>query len=275
LKPASLVFHEENGHKFSVLRYECDLAVEGDAFFVHMIEMARNVYGEYLLGDLPDIDPSVSASFDLEAIRRAIRQGMPDPTEEQKKPANLRNYRSEAAELIARKALSDSYGFIYPAAAQVTKGNAAQPILGFDGWGLIELASDHWAFVLLQVKGSDENKSPPTIITQLSAECGMAPQETTKLARALTSILALVKDEQIKTIICRMLEKIGKNESLRLIVAPVIVRGSVNASLSDIHCLGAAIQASATVCTHASSASIGVGLEAFGKVLFEKARSDE
>lgn len=266
---------QHNGHSLSVLSYECDIAIEGDLFFAHMVEMARDVYGEYLLSDLPEPDPSVASSFDLGAIQKAIREGMPDPDNEATKPENLRNYRSEAAELVARKALSDSYGFVYPAAAQVVKGNAVQPILGFDGWGLIELEEDSWAFVVIQVKGSDEDKSPPTVVSELIQECKMAPNEPPKLCRAITSILALVSDQEIKNVLLRMLEKLGQNKPLKLIVAPVVVRGKVHSCMDDIMCFADELTATENLSARASSTSIGVELATFGYQLFDKARSHD
>jgi len=275
LHPAQLNIFTEHGHKFSVLTYECTQPVEDDQFFLHMVQLARDVYGEYLLSDLPEIDPAVEASFDLSAITRAVRSSLPDPEDEKTKPANLRNYRSEAAELVARKALGDSFGFIFPAAAQVAKGNASQPILGFDGWGMIELEDDSWAFVVIQVKGSDENKSPPGVIDELIGECKRAPNEPSKLARALVSILSLLKDGEIKTVVWRMLERLGKNKPLKLIVAPVVVRGKVEAAYSDISCFKEKIDATDLNHLNAATASIGIDLNSFGKALFEKARSND
>jgi len=275
LQPVETRFIHENGHQLSVLTYECSQPIEDDGFFMHMVQLARDVYGEYLVSEIPDIEPSVAQSFDLSAITRAVRDSIPNPDDEETKPANLRNYRSEAAELVARKALGDSYGFLFPAAAQVVKGNASQPILGFDGWGMIELENDSWAFVVIQVKGSDEDKSPPGVVDELIVECKKAPVETDKLSRALVSILSLVNDEQIKSIIYRMLERLGQNKPLKLIVAPVVVRGKIQSAFSDIQCFAGEIEATEQSYLQAASASIGVELNTFGKALFEKARSDD
>lgn len=275
LQPAQLDIYSEQGHEFSVLTYECTQPIEDDQFFLHMVQLARDVYGEYLLNELPEVDPAVEDSFDLSAITKAVRSSLPDPEDEEKKPANLRNYRSEAAELVARKALGDSFGFIFPAAAQVTKGNASQPILGFDGWGMIELEENSWAFVVIQVKGSDDSNSPPGVVDELISECKRAPNEPSKLTRALVSILALVRDEKIRTIVLRMLERLGQNKPLKLIVAPVIVRGKVGSNLSDISSLKDEIDATDSSHLNAASASIGIDLNTFGKSLFEKAGSDD
>lgn len=179
-------------HRWLVSRCAVDLDVNSDAILSAIVLRARQSYGEQVVDSVPEPDSGVAELFDLGAVRMAIRAGMPDPALELGKRPSLRNYRSEATELIAQEILANVYQVLFPASAQAIKGNANQPVLGFDGWGLLDLDDGTVALVLVQVKGSDQDRRPPDVAQALSDECCRVPREPAKLCRALTAMLALL-----------------------------------------------------------------------------------
>lgn len=259
-------------HRWLVSRCSVDLESNCDAVLSAIVRRARQSYGEQFLDNLPEPDSGVAALFDLDALRQAIRAGMPDPAAELAKRPSLRNYRSEATELIAQEVLADAYQVQFPASAQATKGNANQPVLGFDGWGLLDLDDGTVALVLVQVKGSDQDKRPPDVAQALSDECCRVPREPDKLCRALTAMLALLHTTAFAPRLLAMLEALGRESLPPLVVCPVIVRGVITAHLDDLASLRAAQSRFEPAQTRGLCVSVGAPLERFGHRVFSEAR---
>lgn len=263
-------------HFWAVMTAKVDIATK-DNIFAELVQCVRDVYGEQRLTDiaLKLTNPEQGVAFDLDAITRAIRKGQPNPEAEGNKPVQLTNFRSEAAEIVARHALGKSHNIFFPVAAQMVKGNANQPVLGFDGWGLLQDDNGNYSLVLVQVKGSDENERPPSVSEALIAECKTASLNLNALGRALTSMATLLQCPSLQIIVFRMLETIGNDQMIPLIVAPVIIRGGVSAHIDDLKALIDSALEFNPAFSRGVSASIGISLSQFGKVLFEEARKNE
>ena len=205
---------------------------------------------------------------------QAIRAGMPDPESERGsgKPSHLRNYRSEAAELIAQEVLAKAYRIRFPASPQATKGNANQPVLGFDGWGLLDLDDGAVALVLVQVKASDHDRRPPDVAKVLVDECCRVPREPDKLCRALTAMLVLLDATDFKPRLLAMLQSLGLGSLPPLVVCPVIVRGTVAADMDDLATLRTAESRFEPARARGLCVSLGATLETFGHRVFSEAR---
>lgn len=261
-------------HHWSVLTIKSGLD-ESCAFFSEMIQEVKDVYGETsIISMAEDIEAAdMKISFDQSKIKNALKMGLPDPSVETSKPKQLTNYRSEAAELLARKALVASYNILFPVAAQTVKGNANQPILGFDGWGILKYVDGSFGLVLVQVKGSDENKSPPKVIQELLEESRNARFQKSTMVRALVTLAHLIKDEELKSVLLKMLEEIGDDKLPSIVVAPVLIRGKLESSLDDIVDLIDGALDYEPAKSRGATASIGQCLSDFGFELFTKARS--
>jgi hypothetical protein len=152
-------------HAWAVLHCSCDLADPADPLLKRVSTAVRNAYGEakiIAIAEQINADPSVQLRFNLDAVTKAIRKGLPDPSKEANKPAQLTNFRSEAAEMVAKCALQDAFGIDFPVSPQEGKTNANQPILGFDCWGMLfhGLAC---SVVLVQINGTEDEKAPPLL----------------------------------------------------------------------------------------------------------------
>lgn len=259
-------------HRWVVSRCTVDLASKGDALLAAIVRRARQSYGEQFIDNIPAIDGDTALRFNLSAIKAAIRAGMPEPAVEQGKPQALRNYRSEVAELIAQEVLAHAYQVQFPASPQATKGNANQPVLGFDGWGLLDLDDGTAALVLVQVKGSDHNQRPPDVAQVLVEECCRVPREPDKLCRALTAMLALLHTTAFAPKLLAMLETLGQDALPPLVVCPVIVRGAVAAHMDDLASLRAAESRFEPARVRGLCVSLGTPLEPFGHCVFTEAR---
>lgn len=264
-------------HRWVVSHCTVNLNADDDLVLAVIVDRARRSYGEYLIENFPEPDTGVAARFDLEAVRQAIRAGMPDPEAElgngtRAKPPSLRNYRSEAAELVAQEVLADAYQIRFPASPQATKSNANQPVLGFDGWGLMDLEDGTVALVLIQVKSSDHSKRPPDVAEALVEECCRVPREPDKLCRAITAMLALLQATDFAPILYAMLESLGHGWLPTLVICPVIVRGTVAAHLDDLSTLRAAEPRFEPAQVLGHCVSLGAALEPFGHRVFSEAR---
>ena len=268
----------EDGHSWAVVDCTCSLTDE-DPVVSGIAQLIRDCYGEKEILDRAERynavspDPGVEQTFDLRALKNAVRMGLPNPDEEGDKPPQLRTYRSETAEMVARSALETAYGFEFPPAPQAGKTNANQPILGFDGWALERLNAEDYAFVLTQVKGTDQNKYPPDQADVLVDECRRITDERGKLARSFTVIVQLLeKDSALEGIVIKMLEKLGRGSSPVLLVAPAIIRGTTASEMKDLEPLRNAA-ASLPVKSRCVSVSVGVSLNDFGEYVMNQARA--
>ncbi len=275
--PFKLLNVETDGpHRWAVVQCSCNLEDENDALLCHTIAAVRDAYGENKVIELAaelEPDPTVAAKFDLAAIRRAIRRGLPDPEKEKKKPAHLTNYRSESCEMVAKGSLEEAYEVRFPAAPQQGKTNANQPILGFDHWGIVDGAHGD-SLALVQVKGTEDNTIPPGVAADLAAECCRIPRQTDEICRTLTVLAQALDGDPVQGAVIGMLEALGNEQPIEITIAPVIVRGGSTASqMEDLRpCRDVATQF-APACGRGVSVCIGANLTKFGQTVMERARA--
>lgn len=268
---------EEDGrHIWSSATAVCDLAQPRDALVGLAVEHFRSAYGEdAIVRDAEKLLPSDIADgvFKLDALRAAVRAGMTDPARDGGKPVALRVTRSQAAEFVAKCAFRQLHGYSYPAHPQSGCANANQPVLGFDGWGYVSDTAETPDLVLVQVKATDDAECPPKVATELAAECARAPNDRGALARALSVIVHLARDEAAKRIAIRLLEALGADRPIRVVVAAAIVRGITISSVSDLDPVRVVAKEYATATGHGVSLTIGVDLHQFGQVVTDQARA--
>lgn len=279
LGPYSITTVEsDQAHQWAVVCGQCDLLNVDDELVAETVSLVRRSYGENaVIQDAQDLmaDELLSGTFNLAHLTNAIRLGLPDPDAEGHKPLQLTNYRSQTAEMIAKGALALAFGIQYPVAAQETSGNPNQPILGFDGWGISVGDDGHHTLVLIQVKATDEDRRPPREALKLIRECKAIPVNSSAIARALTSMVILLKsvdNEMLRRAVLIMLERLGKREPLSMHIAPAIVRGTITSDIDDLSSIRAAAMDYAPAIGRGVSVSIGVTLEEFGKIVMQRAR---
>lgn len=262
--------HSDSQNSWLVIRERCDLENPDDPLFLACVDLFRDAYGEGRILSLA-VDAGVERTFDLAAIRRAVRSGLPDPDEEGGKPEQLTNYRSETTEVLARGALRETSHVRFPASPQFGKSNANQPILGFDGWGLLNKDGRCW-LVLIQVKGTDVEKIPPPEAERLKEECSRIPDDSNKIIRALSQLAIFLDGSTDLLPVLEMLEKMGNDELPPLTVAPVVVRGITEASLGDLAPIRDDPPTQPDVRALGVAISIGAGLTEFGRKVTAGAR---
>lgn len=251
----------------------CDISDLEDATVAHMVQAVRDAYGETEIRKMAtEADSQVANSFDVSSIIAAFRAGLPDPEEEKNKPAQLRNYRSETCELFAREVLRIVHNISTPGALNATKGNGSQPMLGFDGWGLFDQSNGNWALVLFQVKGSDDANSPPSVAQTLVSECLAITPTDSKVNRAISAQLIRVKGTDDALPLLKMLQTLGERKTIDIMVAPIIVRGSVSPQIQDLQPIKDAHAGFGKVITTGMTIGVGAPLEEFGKLVMIKAR---
>ena len=270
----------DGDHHWCALECECHLT-DDDPLLVDMAKLVREAYGEQeLLGELESIeklepDPLVADRFDLSAVLAGFRFGLPDPEEEKstKKARHLHNYRSEAAEMVSRGALAELHGVKFPAHPQKGKVNANQPQLGFDGWGISGSAPDDFILVLIQTKATDSKRCPPEEASKLASECCAVPRDKKKLCRALTVLALQLKNTEMFLPLVALLARLGRNEAIPMIVAPVIVRGVVKGCLEDLTPVRKEKANFSPAVARGLVITLGVELTAFGERVMTLARA--
>lgn len=225
----------ENFHEWTVLNINLQTFNENDL----IEELAKDVldaYGyEEFIKKIEYVDSKSDSTFDLDAISKAFLKTLPNPVVEYSKPKQLRNYRSETTEIVSRKIMQKEYKIIFPVSSQKDKLNTNQPILGYDGWGLICEDEEHINLALLIVKGSEENASPPKVVTNLANECNSARIEEDKLLRVLINLCFKLDDQPILEILVRLIQNIYNNIPQSIYIAPILIRGLFKASISDLN----------------------------------------
>ena len=281
-RPSPMTFEitdqqEDDPHRWTAGRYPCDLTDQEDALVSATAELVRQSYGEDVIIDVATrlLGEEVAAgNFRLDHLVNALRQGLPDPTSEGKKPEALTNYRSEAAEMVAKLALRDAYRIEFPVAAQEAKGNPNQPILGFDGWGIDDPnGSGEYVLALIQVKGTEDSDIPPRQATVLAEECKRIPKDIPAIIRALATMVILTSDGPVRIALLRMLEGLQVGKLPRMYAAPCVVKGEPNASLNDLTPIRDETAHFAPAVGRGLSVSLGVALAAFGQLVMNRARS--
>ncbi|NNH83560.1 hypothetical protein HLH89_21360 [Rhizobium laguerreae] len=270
-------------HQWAVVHETCDPAKDDDPFLQHVAGAIRRLYGEERFREMADAMPpipspadGVETNFPTDRLMKMFRAGLPNPDKEGNKPEHLKNFRSETAEIIAREALSAVFGFATPPALHATKGNRNQPALGFDGWSLATNSEEEVSLVLIQVKGTDDERRPPGEAAKLVKECALAASDVEKLNDYLCACVTRCDGTSLwPTLISMMLELETTQRIERTIVSPVIIRGRTSASIDDLRSLRAA---GAATYRHAKvfglSLSIGAELTDFSRLAMKKARND-
>jgi hypothetical protein len=267
-------------HFWAVLHASCDLSQDADSLVSMISALTKYCYGGTRIIETAEawnakIDPGVSNQFDMSSIERAFKKGLPNPDAEGNKPKQLTNYRSESAEMVARAALQKAYDVIFPAAPQQGKTNPNQPILGFDGWGLLSLSASEKALLLFQVKGTDEAVSPPKAVQTLIDECKAAPTQIANICRALSALVcALPQDMPIVPDLLGMMVLLGQDRSPSIVVSPAIVRGITVAEMTDLQPLKDNRRDFDPHGTRCVAVSIGVDLNDFGLAVANKIRNE-
>jgi hypothetical protein len=272
-------------HVWAVVKETCDLSHEADKFLLHAVSTIRDAYGEQELREmaenaplitLPDPADGVAGTFVLDHLLSAFRASLPDPAAEGAKPAHLTNYRSETTELIARAALAAVYQFATPPALHATKGNRNQPILGFDGWSVMQMSDAAFALALIQVKGSEDKNRPPNIAAELVMECGQAVIAHEKLSGFLFACLLRCKGTEFEGALLKMIIELEETGRIcNTILSPVIVRGVLEAHLDDLASLRGATSSFLHAKARGMTLSIGAGLTDFGRAAMNRARQND
>jgi hypothetical protein len=267
--------HTDGKHQWAVVGCACDLSNEDDDLVQLIVTEIRDSYGESEVLRLAELetDGSDEGLFDLGPIRAAFRLGLPDPNSEGHKPPQLTNYRSEATEMVARRALAAIHAVGFHVAPQIGKVNPNQPILGFDGWGIMGDDDSNFALVLVQVKATDEDVTPPSVTRELVEECARVPRNPGPICRALAVLVMHVQSPPIRRALIRMLELLGRSHMPQLVVAPVIVRGQTTAQGGDLDPLRHSATDFAPAIGRGVVLSLGVDLNAFGRTVMSRARA--
>ena len=262
-----------NGHAWAVIRCSCNPADDEDALLAAAVALFREAYGEGRILDLA-ADPGVVATFDLEAITKAVRSSFPSTAAEGSKPSQLANYRSEPAEIVARGALKEVHDVHFPVSPQWSKANPNMPILGFDGWGL-RLKEGEWRLVLIQVKATDDKNVPPREAGTLKMECERVPREPEKITRVLCMLTKSLSGSPYLAPVLSMLQELGNGAMPKIAIAPVIVRGLTEAVMEDLEPIQRVFRVShsQSTCALGLVMSIGLDLAEFGRLVVERARA--
>lgn len=262
-------------HEWAIAVAVCDLSDDNDCLLTTTVDLVRRSYGEgAVMSDAEALmsEEIVSGTFNLEHLRTAFREGLPDPNKEGNKPAQLTNYRSQSAEMAAKAALAQAYNLQYPAAPQEGATNPNQPILGFDGWGILQTGEDSMHFALIQVKATDATTSPPPDSVKLADECRRAPTDRTTICRALSAHVRFLRGDPLQRFVFRILESLGRGGNIPIVVSPVVVRGTTTASFTDLDPIISIVNDSFPIPIKAIVVSIGASLSDFGHRVMSQAR---
>jgi hypothetical protein len=263
---------EDSPHSWAVAECSCNLADLEDELLSTVAQAIRDSYGESDILGLAAPDPGVEQRFDLSAITAAFRMGLPDPSQEGRKPEQLTNYRSETTEVIARLGLAEAHHIEFPSNPQIGKPNANQPILGFDGWGFLRLGDGRIAFILVQVKATDSPECPPAEAAKLAVECTRVPRGVPSLCRALSILAVRLEGELLDTVLA-MMQEIGSGALPLIGVAPVVVRGVSSGCHDDLQPVYAACADFAPAFARGLVISVGADLSAVGVEAMNRARA--
>lgn len=277
----NVVTADPDHHQWAVVLESCDIKAIDDGMLRHAVDAIRAAYGEQEILALAENEPLLDVpdpaegigSFETAHLIKAFRSSLPDPAAEGAKPEHLTNYRSETTEVIAREALSAVFGMSTPPTLHATKGNRNQPILGFDGWSVMNKSTGELALVLIQVKGTDDDKRPPGEAAKLIVECGKITAEIGKLKGFLVACVLRCKDTVFRSPLLEMIIELEKTDKIdNIVVAPVIIRGLVDAHLDDLKSIRAATTTFGHAKARGMTLSIGAELGKFGRTVMNTAR---
>ncbi|WP_150129070.1 MULTISPECIES: hypothetical protein [Rhizobium] len=273
---------DEGDHVWAVVQESCDLTDQNDRMLLHAVATIREAYGEQEIREMAENAPLVTVpepadgvanTFSLDLLLSAFRSSLPDPAAEGGKPGQLTNYRSETTELLARAALATVYGFASPPTLHATKGNRNQPILGFDGWTVMQATDGELALVLLQVKGTEDAARPPNVAAELVAECGRAVTDFTKLKGFLMACLLRCKNTPFELPLMNLIVELERDDKIaNTLLAPVIVRGKAGSHIDDLGSLRGATTSFLHARARGMTLSLGAELTAFGRAAMTRAR---
>ncbi|WP_409265509.1 hypothetical protein [Pseudomonas sp. KCJK8521] len=273
---------EDGDHHWAVVMEKCDLSDATDKLLALAAQAIRDAYGEQEIREiaeeasfiqLPEPADTVLSQFNLGDLLASFREGLPNPDAEGNKPGPLSNYRSETAEILAREALARVFKMLTPPSLHATKGNRNQPILGFDGWTLMGLECGGLALVLIQVKATDDQKRPPGEAAKLITECSKAPVDLEKLKGFISACAIRCKGTHFGPVLVSMLAGLHQDKCVKdIIVAPVLIRGVVEADHDDLSTLKSASGSFVGARTRGISLSVGANLNEFGRAAMNMAR---
>jgi hypothetical protein len=263
-------------NRWIVVRCNANLADQNDELVRYAVDMVRQSYGEHRVVAAAtkylEPDELVAKTFDLEEVVRGFRLGLPDPSAEERKPPQLRNYRAEPTEILIRGVLATHHAVRFPVSPQAGKTNPNQPILGFDGWGTVEFDGTLY-FVLIQVKGTEVHESPPDVAATLIAECKAMPTQIGVIARALSILVSSMEKSVVQGHLLAMLALLGAGKLPPMVVVPAIVRGLQEAHAHDLSTLRSASRTFRADACWGVTLSLGVALDEFGSVVTLRARA--
>lgn len=267
--------HEQDAHRWAMASAACDINDSGDTLVVGTANLVRIAYGEgkveHDAQQLFSTEISEGA-FSVDYLLAALRAGLPDPAAEGAKPTALTNYRSQTCEIVARAALAAAFNYEFPASAQEGSTNPNQPILGFDGWGFCKSNDNEYALALIQVKGTDDPSSPPSVARELMTECQAVPLSISAICRALTVLARHLRGSDFQRLAIQMLEKMGKGTFPQILISPAIVRGRTPAHLNDLQPIREIADAISPATLYGLVLALGVSLSDFGRIVMERAR---
>lgn len=268
---------DEDGHRWAAVRCTCDLSAQNDDLIKATSELVRLAYGEDTILDLwanLEPDPTVSETYDIEHLVGGFRLGLPNPAEETGGIEHMANYRSESTEMLARSALAIAYDALqFLVAPQAGKLNPNKPVLGFDGWALLDDKKFGVAIVLVQVKGTKDTDCPPRESDTLAEECKAAPTRLGVISRMLTIMARSVDDTSVRATLLRMLAGLGKGKLPSIVVAPVLIRSAGKEAIGDLQPIIDVRADFAPVIGHGVSVLLGVNLNEFGRRVMDAARA--
>lgn len=258
--------HKDGIHEWHVAQLTCEIEKE-DPLVRSTVDYLRVAYGEEAV--LGEAVSSVEERFDLSRIREAIRKGYPDSAEEGKQPQHLKNFRSETAELLAKKLLGEIVGIEFPIHGQATKRNPNQQVLGFDGAGFLQIGSEYY-LALMEVKGTEG--SPELAGEELIKECVEIPDSEPKISSSLTMLAVRLEGTEFYSITLKLLQELSEGR-LEMVVAPVIVKGTSVSSITDLEPIIDKSDLIEPNRARGMSVGLGVNLTEFSEVVTSLARS--
>ncbi len=261
---------DDEPHRWALVLCDCDLEDPADRLVTRVAEDLRSSYGsiEELLRGL-EPGAAEELSFQTERLERILRKALPDSGAEGDKPPQLTNFRAEVAETVAKSVLAAALGIEFPAHPQMAKLRRSQPTLGYDGWGFV-LSTTPVTMVLVQVKGTDQDASPPKEAKVLAEECVAAPRDENAIIAALSLLAVVARGTDFQAVAVKLLLA-HHDGDLPIWVGPVVVRGMVEARFEDLDPVREAVR-KASLVARGAVVRVGSDLTAFGRAVCEKAR---
>lgn len=132
------------------------------------------------------------------------------------------------------------------------------------------------SLVLIQVKGTDDKSRPPGEAAKLVIECGKAVTDKAKLNDFLMACVVRCQGTEYAALLLGMVAELETQGRIaNTLLSPVIIRGKVEADLSDLQSLRDAKISYLHAKARGMTLSLGADLNAFGRAAMERARSND